>query len=714
MLFDCMLFRLTPTTFRLVAGLFVFFSASFTKADEGMWLFNAPPTKVLQDKYHFTPTPEWLAHLQRSSVRFSDGGSGSFVSQDGLVITNQHVGSDDLQKFSDATHNYIRDGFLATSRSEEKRCFDLELNVLESIEDVTAKVNGAIKPGMTPEQAYLARRSVIAEIEKKSQEQTRLRSDVATLYEGGSYQLYQYKRYTDVRLVFAPEQQAANYGGDPDNFEYPRYDLDICFFRVYENGQPVHVDDYLKVSATGPSDGDLIFVSGHPGKTDRQITLAQLTDTRDRVLPYLLNKMYRREVLLSVFGERSLENSRRIREDLFFVKNSRKFLDGATSGLLDPLFFTQLEEQRTRQRTELAKEPRFQPAAEAEDRIAAAQRVIADNDKDFNLYEKGHGFTKKADAFDSDLFWIARTLVRAAAERPKPNGERLPEFQDSARTSLELALFSEAPIYDDVEALTLGSSLMNFAEQLGASDPRVQSMLAGKAPDERAFELVAGTKLKDVNVRRQLYADGASALQSCSDPMIQLAEQVDAPARAVRKTIEEQTEIQQQAYQVIGQARFALHGTNDYPDATFTLRLAFGQVAGYQEQGKTIPALTNFGGLYQRAAEHKNLPPFDLSARWIERRSQLDPTTPLNFVSTADITGGNSGSPVVNRAGEFVGIIFDGNLQSLRWDYSFDSRQGRAVAVDSRAILEALEKVYDANSLVSELTSGKQGLRASN
>ncbi len=669
------------------------------RADEGMWLFNAPPLKQLQDKYGFTPTQDWLDHLQKASVRFNIGGSGSFVSADGLIITNHHVGSDALQKFSDAQHNYLRDGFYAQTQAEEKPCLDIELNVLMSIADVTARVKAAVKPEMDAAAAVAARRAVIADIEKESNDKTGLRSNVVTLYEGGEYQLYCFKRYTDVRLVFAPEVGIAFYGGDPDNFEYPRFDLDICIFRAYENGQPAHPAQYLKWSANGSADHELVFVSGHPGSTRRQNTVDVLTDERDRKLPLSLALLYRREVYLQSYSERSLENARRARDDLFGIQNSRKALNGELAGLLDPEFFGKLvsHEAAFRQKLDGGK---FPEAVAAYDKIATAQKAIVKVAVVSNYYEGARGF-------NSTLFQIARTLLRAADERPKPNAVRLPEFRESSRPSLELDLFSTEPIYDDFEELKLADSLTSLAAQFGEEDPLVKQVLAGKGPRERAVELISTTKLKDVAVRKKLYEGGAAALQGFADPMLDLARTIDPLARSVRKTVEEQDEIQQQAYGEISKARFALEGASDYPDATFTLRLSYGTNEGYEEDGKGVPAFTDFAGLYQRATEHENHPPFELPARWVASKGNLKLDTPFNFVCTADIIGGNSGSPVVNKAGEFVGIIFDGNIQSLPLDYAYTDKVARAVSVDSRAIIEALSKVYHADALVHELTSAK-------
>src|SRR5437667_7489568 len=316
---------------------------SMTHADEGMWLFNDPPRKLLKDRYNFDATDAWLEHVQKSSVRFNSGGSGSFLSEDGLIMSNHHVGADALQKLSDKDHDYLRNGFQARTLAEEKRCTDLELNVLMSIEDVTARVNAAVKPGLSDEAAFKARRAVMAEIEKESQDKTGLRSDVVTLYQGGLYHLYQFKRYTDVRLVFAPEQQIAFFGGDPDNFEYPRYDLDVCFFRVYENDKPAQIEHYLTWSKNVATDGELIFVSGHPGRTDRMDTMAELTYLRDIGFPYLLERLYRMEVMLSAYSGRSAENARQAKELLFTVQNSRKAREGGLAGLLDPALLDRKE-----------------------------------------------------------------------------------------------------------------------------------------------------------------------------------------------------------------------------------------------------------------------------------------------------------------------------------------------------------------------------------
>src|SRR5213593_2864814 len=684
--------------------------ATVAIADEGMWLFNAPPLKQLKGKYNFEPTPQWLEHLQKASVRFNSGGSGSFISANGLVITNHHVGADALQKASSEQHNYLKNGFYAKTNAEEIKCADLELNVLVSTEDVTARVNVAVKAGMSPDEATKARGNAIAEIEKESKEKTGLRSDVITLYQGGAYHLYRYKRYDDVRIVFAPEQQMAFYGGDPDNFEYPRFDLDICIFRVYENGQPAKIENFLKWNSRGPSNGELTFVSGSPGKTDRQLSLDELADMRDRFLPYLLRIFNRREVLEMAYSERSFENARKARDDLFGDQNNRKRYDGYLAGLLDPQIWSLLQGREQKLRAAVASDPKLRSTTEAYDRIKNAQSEIAKSAPLYNYLEMERPKTttyREPRAFVSNLFKYARLLVRAVDERAKPNGERIPEFRDSARESLELELFSTEPIYDDYEILRLSDSLTDFASQFGANDPLVQKVLAGKSPHARAVELVTVTKLKDVAVRKDLYGKDAAALQAAHDPMLDLARLIDRPARDARKIYDAQDEIKKQAYSEIAKARFAIEGTSNYPDATFTLRLSYGTVRGYEQNGKQIPPFTNFQGLYKRSAEHDNKPPFDLPQRWIDQKSKLDLSTHFNFVSDADIIGGNSGSPVVNKANEFVGIIFDGNIQSLVLDCIFTDKQARAVSVDSAAIIEALRKVYDAKALADELEGAK-------
>ena len=674
-------------------------AAACARADEGMWLFNNPPAAQLKDKYQFEPPAGWYDHLQKSSVRFNSGGSGSFVSANGLCITNHHVGADALQKFGDEQHNYLRDGFYAKTQAEEKPCLDLELNVLVSVEDVTARVNDSVKNAGDASVALAARRAVIAEIEKESKDKTGLRSDVVTLYQGGAYHLYRFKRYTDVRLVFAPEQQIAFYGGDPDNFEYPRFDLDICIFRAYENGQPAHPESFLKWSANGTAEHELTFVSGHPGSTSRQLTLEELSTVRDFFVPRALARLYRLESLLGGYSNRSAENARRAREDFFTVQNGRKVYDGRAAGLLDPDLIARYAAREAGLRSRIG--AAYMPDAEnAYKAIADAERDIVKLTPRYAYLEGGRGPA----AFSSDLFDYARVLLRAADERAKPNGERLPAYRESSLPSLELGLFSEKPIYDDLEELTLAGSLIAFAGEFGANDPTVRRVLAGKSPRERAHELVSGTKLKDAALRKKLYGDDAAALKNFADPMLDLARAIDPEARGVRKQFEELDERKKQAYGKIADARFKLEGTSNYPDATFTLRLSYGPTEGYEELGKHVPAYTDLAGLYGRSAEHENQPPYDLPPRWVAAKGKLDLKTPFNFVSTADIIGGNSGSPVVNKAGEFVGIIFDGNLQSLPGDYAYSDKQARAVSVDSRAIIEAIVKVYEAGPLAAELT----------
>lgn len=603
-----------------------------------------------------------------------------------------------MQKLSSKEKNYLAEGFYAKTQDQEVKCLDLELNVLISIEDVTDRVNAAVPKQGTMAEAEKARRKIMSTIEQESKEKTGLRSDVVTLYNGGQYHLYRYKKYTDVRLVFAPEEDAAFFGGDPDNFEYPRYDLDICFMRVYEHGKPAKIEHYLQWASGGAADGELIFVSGHPGKTDRMDTVAHLDYIRDLSLPTMLNWLMRTEVLLLNYSERGDENSRRAREDLFGVQNSRKAQIGRLGGLQDPAVMAAKQAAEKALRDAVAADASLQATAgSAWNEVAAALKTLRKIRKDVLLLEEGR-------AFRCRQFLIARTLVRMAEEDGKPNGDRLREYRQTNRESLEQMLFSTAPIYDDLETLKLADGLSMFITEAGADNELVVKVLDGKSPRDRAAELIQETGLKEVALRCELAQGGKAAIEASKDPMIQLARLVDGPARKARRILEEQVdEPFHQAYAKIAKARFAVSGTEVYPDATFTLRLAFGVVKGYNELGQPQPPWTTLGGAFQHSAEHHNRAPFNLPPRWLKGKDQLNLSTPLNFVSTADIIGGNSGSPVVNRKGQFVGIIFDGNLESLVWDFIYTDQVGRALAVHSAAIEETLRKLYDAGTLADEL-----------
>lgn len=666
------------------------------QADEGMWLFTNPPRQILKQKYGFELTDAWLERVQKASVRFNNGASGAFVSRDGLVVTNHHVGADSLQKLSRKDRDIYSDGFLARSRGEELKCQDLELNVLLSIEDVTARVNGAVKPEMAAGEAAAARRAVMADIEKESLTKTGLRSDVVTLYQGGLYHLYRYKKYTDVRLVMSPEKAIASFGGDTDNYEYPRFCLDVCFFRVYEKDQPVQLEHWLRWSAQGPAEGDLVLVSGHPGVTSRMDTLARLVHRRDLTLPYLLNRTRNMEAALQQYAERSSENDRQAQTDIRRVANQRKAMVGQHQGLLDSSILKRKQGEEATLHDAIERDPaRRQRYGDPWQRIAEAQ------DK-FTSFEKEYALVETGDGFDSVLFRIARHLVRLAAEKPKPNAERLREYRDSNLESLELQLFSPAPIYKDLEQARLTAALTFLAENLGGSHPIVVKVLAGGSPAHRAGDLIQGTRLEDVAERRRVAKD-AGALTSSKDTLIALVQALEPEARALRKRFEELEEIERQAYGAIARARFELEGTTTPPDATFTLRLAFGAVRGYRVDGADLPFHTTFGGVYERTEQQRHREPFTLPRRWLDRKDRLDLPTPFNFVATSDTINGNSGSPVLNQAGEVVGINFDRNRHGLVRNFVYTEEQARHISVHSRAVIEVLRRLYDAQALADEL-----------
>ena len=665
-------------------------------ADEGMWTFDAFPADRVQRAYGFAPDARWLERVRLSSARLARGCSGSFVSAQGLVMTNHHCAHGCIEEISTASDDRVKSGFLARTPAEERRCPNFEVNQLTAISDVTARVRRATK-GLEGEAFQKALRGETATIEKECQTSDALRCDVVSLYQGGLYHLYTYRRFQDVRLVFAPELAIAFFGGDPDNFMFPRYDLDVAFLRVYEGGKPARMDPFLRWSAGGAAAGELTFVSGHPGGTERLLTVAQLQYQRDVALPDRLMSLAEQRGLLTGFQLQGEEQKRISTAVLFYVENSFKALRGRLEALQDPEFFQSKVAAEAAFRAELAKDPeragRVLPAFAA---IERAQKRLRELRKELNALEHG---------IDGTLFGFARTLVRAAEERARPNPERLTEYRESNLPVLTQRLFSEAPIYPELEKLRLGHALGKVRERLGPDHPAVKKLLGKASPDELAARVVDGTKLRDVALRKALWEGGAKALAGSQDPMIALARLVDADARAVRKAWEDEVDsVVKKSHEAIAEARFAVQGRSTYPDATFTLRLSYGAVKGWKEGTREIDPFTTLAGAFER---HTGRDPFALPKSWLDAKGRLDLATRMNFVTTNDIIGGNSGSPVFNRNAEIVGLVFDGNIHSLGGDYGFDPAVNRTVAVHSDAILEALAKVYGAQRIVDELRPAK-------
>jgi len=660
-------------------------------ADEGMWLFNQFPKEQVAKKYGFKVTDKFLNHLRLASVRL--GASGSFVSPAGLIFTNHHVASGCIQKLSSKEHNYMANGFYAATQAEELKCPDTEASVLERIENVTREVNAGVRaqPG-TPEASQEVR-AAQARIEKDCGARTGNRCEVVTLYSGAKYNLYEYKKYTDVRLVFAPEEATAFFGGDPDNFTYPRYDLDITFLRAYENGRPAATPEYLKWSRTGVREGELVFVSGNPASTDRFITYAQLEYQRDTEYPLMLGYAGSVVKTLKSYGAKSAENKRLARDKLFGAENTYKARTWEYKGLKTAQLFEEKKAREEKLRTAVAKNAKLREDVGAGlEAIAAAYRKWAPAQKEYYALEGGPRY--------SDLFRIARNVLRLPQERAKPNGQRLREYTDAALPSLALRLYSPAPIAEGVEIAVLANYLHFLREQLGPDHAAVKAALAGRDAWQAAEYYVTTSKLKEVAERKRLAAS-VEAVQSSQDGMIQLVRALDGEARAVRKRLEDELEAVTRANATkIAQARFAVYGATEYPDATGTLRLSYGPVKGY---GK-IPYATDFAGMYAHATGEE---PFRLPESFLKAKGALAPGTPLNFVSTCDIIGGNSGSPTVNAKGEVVGIIFDSNLEAMANRFVYDEVEGRAVHVASQGIIEALRKVYRAERVVRELGFGK-------
>ena len=670
------------------------------RADEGMWTFDNFPSKKVQQRYRFAPDAQWLQEAQLSSVRLAGGCSGSFVSPDGLVMTNHHCAHSCIEQLSTKDKDFVALGFFAPAAENEVKCPEIELNQLVQITDVTAQIQGATK-GLKPGKEFNdKRKAAMAAVEKEcAAGNDKLRCDVVELYHGGQYSLYRYKRFQDVRLVFAPELAIAFFGGDPDNFNFPRYDLDVSFIRAYEDGEPARTEHYFKFSPNGAKEGDLTFVSGHPGGTDRELTMAELQYQRDVALPERLVDLAQVRGALTMYTQQSAEQHRTAEPTLFGVENSYKAIKGRYEALITPTLWNQ---KAARERA-LREKVNARPALKK--KYASAWDDVARAIKSFQPRRKEYKYMEQAAGFNSPLYRIARDLVRGTEELQKPNGERLREYTDGKLPQLRQKLFSQAPIYDEFETFKLTYGLTKLREELGADHPFVKKVLGKKSPQELALELVK-TKLYDVKVREQLWQAGREAVVASKDPMIQFALLVDPDARAVRKWHDEEIEtLGISAAERIAATKFELEGKSNYPDATFTLRLSYGAVKGYDENGRHVNPFTTFAGAYERATGRD---PYKLPDSWIRANEskQVNPSTPLDFCTTNDIIGGNSGSPVFDKDRQIVGLIFDGNIQSLGGDYGFDETVNRAVAVHSAALIEALDHIYGARRIVDELKGG--------
>jgi Peptidase S46 len=683
----------------LVLWVLCFLLPVASRAEEGMWPYNRLPIEHLKQKYDFAPDAAFLERLQEASVRLNNGGSGTFVSPNGLVMTNHHVASDCIKQLSSEKKDYIQDGFSALRRSTELKCPALELNVLMGIETVTEQVNRNVTPEMSDAGRLEAQRAATARIEKDCQDSTLMRCDVVNLYNGGIFDLYKYARYTDVRLVFAPEFQAAFFGGNTDNFTYPRYCLDVSFLRVYKDDKPIESPAFLPLSTLGAAEDDFVMVSGHPGRTNRLLTLAQLRFERNRRIPFLLDWLTGMAEALRSYGRGGGEAARLSRDELLRIDNSIKAYTGMLGGLRNDALLDQKEEQEKQLRAAVDEKPEWkQKFGGAWEKIAAAQEIKSVMYEEYRLVDSL--------GFYSRYFTFAKQLYELSIELQKPDGERFPEYHDAALESLYQQLYSTAPVYPTVELVKLAQSLRILRDRLGPDHPVVKAALKGQNPDRAAERLINGSKLADVEFRKTLGADQSKLAATSNDPMIELVRAIDKPWRELRKRYEDEVEAVENAQgALVSRARFAVRGTDVYPDATFTLRLAFGQVKGYREAGRRIAPFTNYEGLFAKATGED---PYILPDRFVKAKKRIKLDTPYDMVSTNDITGGNSGSPLISRQGQVVGLIFDGNIQSLSNDFLYSEEQARAVSVDARGIYEALRDIYRATGLVSELTTASK------
>lgn len=666
------------------------------KADEGMWTFDNFPMATVNRTYDTHIDQAWLDHVRLAAVRLSNGCSASLVTGRGLILTNHHCVRDCAQQLSTAGRDFVNDGFQAARREDEQLCPGMVAEILTDIADVTSQVTAAAA-GRTGQAFVKARDAAIAQAEKSgcAGKEGRFRCQVVTLYQGGQYKLYTYRKYTDVRLVFAPEGDTAFFGGDPDNFNFPRYDLDCSFVRIYENGSPVATPDHLVWSDTAPKADEPVFVAGNPGTTQRLLTVSQLETLRDLNLPETLILFSELRGRLLRFSEESPERARTGSDLLFGIENSFKAYRGQEKALIDPQLIAAKRVSEAELRQKIAADPAL--AGKIGDPwtdIAQAQQRLKALYFPYSMMEARAGL-------GSDLFRFARALVRAAEERAKPNGERLPEYTDSRLPLLAKTILDPQPVYPDLEQLTLGFWLSKLRENLTADGEGTKVFLGQDSPETLAARLAA-SRLSDPAVRKALWDGGLAAVKASDDPMIKFVLATDAASRAIRTRYENEVSgVVDRAAQRIAQARFAIYGTSVYPDATFSLRLSYGKVAGWTENGTTVPAFTYLAGLYDRATGQY---PFALPRKWRDARTKLVPDTVFDFVTTNDIVGGNSGSPIVDSQGRVLGAAFDGNIDSLGGAFGFDPRVNRTVGVSTTAITEALHKVYGADALVAELT----------